>query len=156
MEAVLFWYTSRPDASMQLILTNCDVTTCNNNSHLNHVVTCLATMSSLMRTKSRRWSAAMPNALWMLCKSAAMSGSKEDSVQRWLQKVHTHTHVYSQSHHHFQTFHWRSFDPVLTFVWSISGPPGVPPSLPTYRGFWASCIRGSWDTRLQILLPLLV
>lgn len=93
MEAVLFSYTSRPNASMQLNLTTCDVTTCNNISHQNHVITCLATMSSLMRTKSRRWSAAMPNALWMLCKSAAMSGSMEDSVQRWLQKVHTHTHT---------------------------------------------------------------
>lgn len=43
-------------------------------------------MSSLMRTKSTRWSAAMPNALWMLCKSAATSGRVEDSIQRWLQR----------------------------------------------------------------------
>lgn len=62
-----------------------DAITCNY-SHLTHVVTCLATMSSLMSTKSTRWSVAMPNALWMLCKSAATSGRVEDSIQRWLQR----------------------------------------------------------------------
>lgn len=80
----------------QPMLTYCDVITCNN-SHLNHGVTCLATMSSLMRTKSTRWSAAMPNTLWMLCKSAAMSGSVEDSVQRWLQRGHRHTSTSSRT-----------------------------------------------------------
>lgn len=85
-----FWWKplkliSWNDAYMQHIRSTCDVITCNY-SHLTHVVTCLATMSSLMRTKSTRWSAAMPNALWMLCKSAATSGRVEDSIQRGLQK----------------------------------------------------------------------
>lgn len=77
------------DAYTQHIRSTCGVIT-RYYSHLTHVVTCLATMSSLMRTKSTRWSAAMPNALWMLCKSAATSGRVEDSIQRWLQKAHGH------------------------------------------------------------------
>lgn len=46
--------------------------------------TSLATMSSLMRMKSRRWWGSTPNAFWMLRRSAAMSGRVDDSVQRGL------------------------------------------------------------------------
>lgn len=64
------------------------------------------------------------------------------------------THLYNQSHH-LQTFHWSTFYAIWTFVCSISEHPGVTASLRTHWGLWASCIRGSWDTRLPILLPLL-
>lgn len=110
VEAVLFW----PNAYTRPILTTCDVIT-GHHSHLNHAVTCLATMSSLMRMKSTRWSAAMPNAVWMLCKSAAMSGSVEDSIQRWLQRVHRHTLTTSRTISiHLQTLHWSSSYAILT------------------------------------------
>lgn len=65
-------------------------------------VTSLATKSSLMRMKSIRRSAAMPNALWMLFRSSAMSGSVDDSFKRWLRRKHTNTH--------HDTSHWHLFD----------------------------------------------
>lgn len=47
-------------------------------------VTSLATMSSRMRMKSRRWWASTPKSSWMFCRSAAMSGSVDESAQRLL------------------------------------------------------------------------
>lgn len=59
--------------------------------------TSLATMSSLMRMKSRRFWGSTPSALWMLRRSAAMSGRVDDSAQRGL-RVKRHSQSQTQRH----------------------------------------------------------
>lgn len=69
--------------------------------------TSLATMSSLMRMKSRCWWGSTPKALWMLCRSAAMSGTVDDSAQRWLhlmEKSQTQIHGVKQITSHYWSF----------------------------------------------------
>lgn len=129
---------------------------CNNlnYSHRTHVVTCLATMSSLMRTKSTRWSVAMPNALWMLCKSAATSGRVEDSIQRWLQRRTDTTRSHDQPAAAPDVCHaWAVWRPSRTVCVESLKFPDFKSCLHTHRASWASCIRGSWDTAPPILPP---
>lgn len=56
-------------------------------------------MSSLMRMKSTCWWAAIPSALRMLCRSAAMPGRVDNSAQRGLQRKKPDTQTVSATKH---------------------------------------------------------
>lgn len=119
-------------------------------------VTSLATMSSLMRMKSIFWWAAMPSALWMLCRSAAMSGRVDDSAQRWLHRTHTVSRARNTRHT------MTTCQSQLSSEWNFAQKnksilhDGGEYSPHTCPGVWAACSHGSWDTGFQTLPLLLI